>query len=252
MTCKLCMEPFRQTIMNHCLDLSLPFVILIILSTMKKTLPDDRSCETEVINSSQIRVFTGKYLLRFYSFNNTKNLSLVPIWLRVYPPNVATLFPCKKLLVAFSLTSRKPPVQWRERWRKACMLGSKGAKPKRGDHMAPTKQHLSKIWISHSLDWSTKNPKTLPKTHKSHFIVFTNSWMWSHYSRRHEYRHWNHSRDERETQFGGTNLGWPAMWQLRAGKGGRAGGGECPTGASSQTHAQRQASKLKNRTNTTG
>lgn len=42
----------------------------IILSTIKKTEPDDRSFETEIINSSQLEVFTGKYLLHFYNFNN--------------------------------------------------------------------------------------------------------------------------------------------------------------------------------------
>lgn len=43
------------------------------------------------------------------------------------------------------------------------------------------------------------------------------------------------------------------MWRLLTGEGGRAGGGECPTGASSQTHAQRQSSNLKDKTaNTAG
>lgn len=53
-------------------------------------------------------------------------------------------------------------------------------------------------------------------------------------------------------QFALTDLGWPAMWRLPTGRGGWAGGSECPTGASSQTHAQRQASDLKDKMDTAG
>lgn len=136
---------------------------------------------------------------------------------------------------------------------KGVHAGIKQAKPERGDHMAPTKQHLSKIWIRCSLDcWTAApNPKALPKTHKSHFIIFTLENDLTAELDLHPETQILSGRCSLPS-YGGTYLGWPEMWPLLTGRGGRARGSECPTGASSQTHAQRQASKLKDMVETAG
>ncbi len=73
----------------------------IILSTIQKTQPDDRSFETGVINSSQIEVFIGKYLLCFYNFNKNQK-PLFGSCLTVSAHQMLVLyFLVKKLLVLF-------------------------------------------------------------------------------------------------------------------------------------------------------
>lgn len=54
---------------------------------------------------------------------------------------------------------------------KGMHAGIKEAKPERGDHRAPTKQRLSKIRISHSLDWSTKSKNTTQNSQKSFYSI---------------------------------------------------------------------------------
>lgn len=153
-------------------------------------------------------------------------------------------FLVKKNIGSFSLTSHKPPVQRRASWRKACMLGSKRPNQREGTTRLPQ----SSTYLRSESVWTrlgAPGPKKLPKTHKSHFIVVTTSWTWSHCSHGREHRHWNHSAEEWER--GNTDLGWPVMSRLLTGRGGWAGGSERPTGASSQIHAQRQASNLKDK-----
>lgn len=82
-------------------------------------------------------------------------------------PTVAILFPCKKKSWSFSLTSQKPHVHWRQSWREACMLGSK--RPDQREET--TKEHLSKIWISPSLDSSGAPNTTWPTTHKAFYDI---------------------------------------------------------------------------------
>ena len=113
----------------------------IILSTMKKTQRDDRSPETEVINRSQVGVFTGKYLLYFYYFNKNQKPRFGSCW------TPALLTKCcysisllKKLLVPFffiDITKTTHTVSGGRAGVKACMLGSKRENQREGTTWLP-------------------------------------------------------------------------------------------------------------------
>lgn len=139
-----------------------------------------------------------------------------------------------------------------ESWRKACMLGSKRPNQKEGTTWLPQSSTYPKsesvaVWTA-GLLYQTQN--TLPKTHKSHFTIFT-----LEYDLTAVFKYRNQILKSGRCSLpsdGGTYLDWPVMWPLLTGRGGRARGSEFPTGASSQTHAQRQASKLKDTMETAG
>lgn len=116
----------------------------------------------------------------------------------------------------------------------------KRAKPERGDH---TGQHVNQSRSGTDL---LRAQNTLNQ--KVYFTEITNSLI--EYQRRYKQR--NKSRDRRLTMQRTTDLGWPAMRRPQTGRRGWRGGGERPTGASSQTHALRPALDLKHKTNTAG
>lgn len=143
----------------------------IIPSTIKKTQCDDRSFEIEVINSSQIEVCTGKYLLYFYNVNNNQK----PLF-----GSYLTLSLSRKCCYSISLLKNYWSFfYWHHkkttRTRKACMLGSKRPKQREGTTWLPQ----SSTYPKSKSDWTGLEHQTLPKTHKTHFMVFTNSPLWS-------------------------------------------------------------------------
>lgn len=112
---------------------------------MRKTQPDDRSFETEIINSSQFKVFTGKYLLYFYYFNNNQKRFFISCLTLSLPTKYCYSNSLKKTNWSLFIDVTKATHTVERELEKDVHAGIKEAKPERGDHMAPTKQHLFKI-----------------------------------------------------------------------------------------------------------
>lgn len=165
------LNPSDKIIINHCLIWL--YVIHYPFSNEENSAWWQK-IETEVINSSQVGVFTGKYLVCFNS--KAKKLFLVSCCSTDWTLLLLFLVKKKKLLVAFSLTSQKPPIQWKESCRKACMVGSKRPNQRERTTWLPQRSTYPKsesvaVWAA------ALGPKTWTKIH---FIGFTNPLMWSH------------------------------------------------------------------------
>lgn len=145
----------------------------IILSTIQKTQPDDRSFETGVINSSQIEVFTGKYLLYFYNFNNNqKPLSGSCLTLSLPTKCCYSISLLKNYWSFFiDITKNHPYSGGRAGERRACW-DQRGQTRERGPHSSHKAALIQNLNQSQSgLDWSTRPKNITQNSQKSFYSI---------------------------------------------------------------------------------
>ena len=143
------------------------------------------SMMAEIKNSSDSRVFTGKYLTYFDNFNNNRKPLFGSSLTLPLPTKCCysiSLMKRKKYW-SLSLTSPRnhPYGEERAGERRACWDQRSQTRERgtHGSHKAALIQKLNQLQ-SGLTDCSSKPQNTQPRSQKSHFIVSTECWVWSH------------------------------------------------------------------------